>query len=173
MSNKYIIREATESDALQILKHTKKVFNENPNVTAITIDEFNSTVDEEKEWINSHNTQGLLLVAEVNRNIIGMLSFRLSPWKRLSHQGIFEISVQEKFANKGIGTSLIKGLLAWARAVQRIEKISLEVFSNNDRAIQLYKKLGFIEEGRLKNHVKLGSNEYVDDILMSKFIVSS
>ncbi|MBS4219620.1 GNAT family N-acetyltransferase [Bacillus sp. FJAT-49711] len=173
MSNHYLIRKATEGDVLQILKHTKKVISENPNVTGITLNEFTSTLDEEKEWINSHHTQGLLLVAEVNRSIIGLLSFRLSPWKRLCHQGIFEISIQEKFTNKGIGASLIKKLLAWAQANQRVEKISLEVFSNNERAIHLYKRLGFIEEGRLKSHIKLGSNEYVDDVLMSIFIDSS
>ncbi|MBS4197083.1 GNAT family N-acetyltransferase [Lederbergia citri] len=173
MGNNYIIRRATENDAQQILIHTKKVLIENPHVTGITLGEFNPSLDEEKEWINSHNTQGLLLVAEVNSKIIGILSFHLSPLKRLSHQGIFGMSVQEEFANNGIGSSLIRELLAWAKTDQRVEKISLEVFSNNERAIHLYKKLGFTEEGRFKKQVKLDVNEYLDDIVMSKFIVSS
>ncbi|MBW8348785.1 GNAT family N-acetyltransferase [Bacillus sp. IITD106] len=170
MSNNYIIRRAAESDAQQIISHTKKVLKENPDVMGITLGEFNPSLDEEKEWINSHNTQGLLLVAEVNRKIIGILSFHSSPLKRLSHQGIFGMSVQEEFTNSGIGTSLIRELLAWAKKEQRVEKITLEVFSNNERAIHLYKKLGFTEEGRFKKQVKLDANEYVDDIVMSKFI---
>jgi RimJ/RimL family protein N-acetyltransferase len=80
------------------------------------------------------------------------------------------MSIQEQFTNIGIGSSLIKKLLEWAKKDSGIEKISLEVFSNNKRAIHLYTKLGFAEEGRRKKQVKLGPNEYIDDILMSKFI---
>lgn len=170
MKDFLIIRRATENDAEQIILHTKKVLEENSNVMGTTIGEFDLTIDEEKAWITFHFTQGLLLVAEVNETIIGMLSFRLSPRKRFNHQGMFGMSIQEQFTNKGIGSSLIKTMLKWALDDARVEKISLEVFSNNERAIHLYKKLGFTEEGRRKRQVKLGSNEYLDDILMSKFV---
>lgn len=170
MSNNFTIRRAIEDDADQIIMHTKIVLTENPHVMGTTFEEFNTTTEEEKDWINSHNKQGLLLVAEVDGNIIGILSFRISPRKKFSHQGLFGMSIQEKFTNKGIGRSLIKELLEWAKDDNRVEKISLEVFSNNERAIHLYKKFGFTEEGRRKKQAKLGSNEYVDDILMCKFI---
>lgn len=170
MEDTLIIRTAIESDAEQIIIHTKKVLEENPNVIGTTLEEFDITIDEEKDWIEFHNNQGLLLVAEVNKTIIGILSFRLSPRKRFRHQGMFGMSIQEQFTNKGIGRALIKKLLKWAKEDTRVEKISLEVFSNNKRAIHLYTKLGFTEEGRRKRQVKLGPNEYIDDILMSKFV---
>ena len=34
------------------------------------------------------------------------------------------------------------------------------------RAIFLYKKMGFIEEGVLKNNIKVGKGQYIDDIIM-------
>lgn len=170
MSCNVIIRKAIESDADQMIKHTKVVLTENPDVMGTTIEEFNTTSEEEKDWINAHHKQGILLVAEVDGEIIGMLNFRLSPRKKFCHQGIFGMSIQEKFSNKGIGSSLIEKLLEWAKDDPRVEKISLEVFSNNVRAIHLYKKFGFREEGRRLKQAKLGSNEYVDDILLSKFI---
>jgi len=44
------------------------------------------------------------------------------------------------------------------------------VFSTNKRAIALYKKMGFIEEGRKIKEFKMDNNEYVDDVLMYKLV---
>lgn len=170
MSQNYSIRRAIESDAEQIILHTKKVLEENPDFMGTSLEEFNPTIEEEKAWIHSHDKQGLLLVAEVNKTIIGILNFRLSSTKKFSHQGLFGMSIQESFTNQGIGGSLIKELLQWAKKDNRVEKISLEVFSNNNRAIHLYTKLGFTEEGRRIKQAKISPNEYVDDILMSMFL---
>ncbi|GGB63696.1 hypothetical protein GCM10007199_32170 [Fictibacillus barbaricus] len=65
---------------------------------------------------------------------------------------------------------MIKELLKWAKEGQVVEKIYLEVFANNGRAVNLYKKHGFIEEGRKKNHVKHGPDQYEDEIIMSQFV---
>ncbi|HYK72908.1 MAG TPA: GNAT family N-acetyltransferase [Pseudoneobacillus sp.] len=169
MSQNYSIRRAIESDAEQIILHTKKVLEENTDFMGTSLEEFNPTIEEEKAWIHSHSRQGLLLVAEVNKTIIGILNFRLSSTKKFSHQGLFGMSIQESFTNQGIGRSLIKELIQWAKKDNRVEKISLEVFSNNNRAIHLYTKLGFTEEGRRIKQAKISPNEYVDDILMSMF----
>lgn len=170
MEHNIIIRKANESDAEQIIQHTKKVLEESSHFLGTSLEEFNPTIEEEKSWLNSHNLQGLILVAEINKTIFGMLNFRLSTSKKFSHKGSFGMSIQEAYTNKGIGSALIKELIKWAKDDGRVEKISLEVFSNNERAIHLYKKLGFTEEGRLNKNAKLGPNEYVDDILMSIFI---
>ncbi len=70
----------------------------------------------------------------------------------------------------GIGKELIEALLDWAEANPLIEKVSLGVFSTNHRAISLYKRLGFIEEGRKIKEFKMSENEYVDDIIMYKLV---
>lgn len=49
------------------------------------------------------------------------------------------------------------------------EKIELLVRATNARAIHLYSKLGFIEEGRFRNRVRLPDDEFVDDIAMAWF----
>jgi len=51
-----------------------------------------------------------------------------------------------------------------------IKKVCLGVFSNNKRAIHLYKSLGFEEEGCRKHHIRISEDEYFDDILMYKFV---
>ena len=57
----------------------------------------------------------------------------------------------------------------WAEAHPVIEKLCLAVFATNEPAIGLYRKLGFVEEGRRPREVKLAPNQYVDDICMYRF----
>jgi RimJ/RimL family protein N-acetyltransferase len=170
MESKIIIRKGVAGDARQIIQHTKTVLQENPFVMGTAIEEFSVSVEEEREWINSHDEKGLLLVAEAEGQIIGLLNFKRSSHKKFSQNGTFSMSIQEKYTNNGIGSLLLNGLLKWAKKDHKVEKIYLEVFANNDRAIHLYQKLGFLEEGRKKNHVKQGTAEYVDEIIMSQFV---
>ena len=64
----------------------------------------------------------------------------------------------------------MKTIIDWATHHPIIEKLSLAVFSNNTRAIHLYKKFGFKKEGQEINKVKIDTDNYVDNILMCKFI---
>ena len=70
----------------------------------------------------------------------------------------------------GIGRMLVNELLDWAEKNPFIEKVSLGVFSTNYRAISLYKSMGFKEEGRKIKEIRMNENEYIDDILMYKFV---
>jgi RimJ/RimL family protein N-acetyltransferase len=170
LRTKVKIRYGAPSDAEQIILHTKSVLKENPFVMGTALEEFSVSVEDERRRINNHSEKELLLVAEVEGKIIGLLNFKRSFHKKFSHNGSFSMSIQESYTNQGIGSSLIRQLLQWAKEGQVVEKIYLEVFANNERAIHLYKKLGFIEEGRKKNHVKNGPGQYEDEIIMSQFV---
>ncbi|MFD1396998.1 GNAT family N-acetyltransferase [Kroppenstedtia eburnea] len=71
---------------------------------------------------------------------------------------------------KGLGNLLLKEVFAWAEQNLLIEKVSLGVFSTNQSAIVLYKNMGFVEERRKIKEFKLNDNQYIDDILMYKFV---
>lgn len=45
----------------------------------------------------------------------------------------------------------------------------LRVRSTNARAIGLYKKLGFVEEGRFRRRLRLEDGTFVDDVAMAYF----
>jgi RimJ/RimL family protein N-acetyltransferase len=164
------IRRADISDAEQIIAHTKKVLVESSEFLGTSVEEFHPTLEEEIAWIEHHQQHGLLLVAEREQTIIGLLNFRLSTSKKFSHQGMFGMSIQQAYTNQGIGHSLIQQLIEWAKQDSRVEKISLEVFSNNERAIHLYTKLGFVIEGRRVKNARIAPGVYVDDIMMSMFV---
>lgn len=164
------IRSARVDDAASLIEHMKHVFSENPSFYGTAVEEFTMSLKEEEQWIESHLVHGLLLLAEIERQLVGMIHFKPSSSRRFAHQGTLGISVKEEYAGLGIGTRLIEQLLVWAKENHSIEKVTLEVFSNNARGIHLYKKLGFSEEGRLLRNAKLDDGTYVDDIIMSQFV---
>ncbi len=59
-------------------------------------------------------------------------------------------------------------MLEYAQNIDGLEKIELEVFSNNEKGIALYKKYGFEEEGRIKKAF-LVDGKYHDGLIMGLF----
>ncbi len=79
------------------------------------------------------------------------------------------MSVRHDWRDRGIGTALLQALMTWAEEHPLIEKVELSVFADNERAIHLYQKLGFLEEARRLRAFKLGPGQYVDEILLYRF----
>ena len=68
-----------------------------------------------------------------------------------------------------IGDIILENVLTWADNVG-IKKISLNVVNTNTKAINLYKKYGFVEEGVLKNDRFHKDGKYYDTVLMGRLI---
>jgi RimJ/RimL family protein N-acetyltransferase len=66
---------------------------------------------------------------------------------------------------RGVGTALVAASIEWARA-RRLHKLTLGVFPHNQAAIALYRKFGFVEEGRRVRHIRRASGELWDLIEM-------
>ncbi|GAB4139954.1 MAG: GNAT family protein [Bacteroidia bacterium] len=74
----------------------------------------------------------------------------------------------KNFWGKGHGTEACRLVVEYAFSTLNLHKVWLAVFSNNPGAYHIYKKLGFVEEGRLRDHV-FADGQYFDKILMSVF----
>ena len=68
---------------------------------------------------------------------------------RMKHSGELGLSLLKKYWNIGVGKALLVYLIDWAKTDGKLKKINFHVKESNDSGIHLYKKLGFIEEGRL------------------------
>jgi len=169
--SKTIIRTARIEDAEAVLDIQREVVTEKDYFIAVA-EEFNKTAEEHQEWIRKifEHERETMLVAEVDNKVVGWIVFRSQERKRMHHTGSFAIMLQKNYRNQGIGKLLIHELLSWAEQHPVIEKVSLGTFSTNTRAIELYKKLGFVEEGRKIREFKFSDNEYVDDVLMYKLV---
>ncbi len=66
---------------------------------------------------------------------------------------------------KGYGTDAVRTLLAFAFDEMNLRRVHLRVLEYNERAIACYRKLGFSEEGRLRQH-RYKQGRYWDEIVM-------
>lgn len=168
-----MIRLAEEFDAEAIIDirkeiilsaNTTKFFVSSPN-------EIPSNINKEKEKIRKSFGEGnLYIVYEIEGLVVGFLVFNRFAHQRLNHAGSIGMGITDEYTNQGIGTKLIEFLINWAKKQNDLEKICLGVTSVNERAIKVYRRMGFVEEGRQRNQIKYEDGSYGDDILMAYYL---
>ena len=99
--------------------------------------------------------RSMVLVAEINRNIIGSMIILLR--KNILNARIYSFNVHPEHRRKGIGSSLMD------TALDKLEKkgyknITLEVGINNPIAQNLYQSKGFIVDKKLSNYYTNGDD---------------
>jgi len=166
----YIIRQVAEDDAESLIAYSKTVFASTDQVLT-TLEEYTISVADEKTWINniSKNPNSKLLIAELEGRIVGFLFFIGQQKIKIAHVGELGINVHPDYQGLGIGRALMESLIEWAGNHNQIEKIVLQVFATNHKAISLYQSLEFEEEGRFMKAVKQKDGECVDVVQMYLF----
>jgi len=125
------------------------------------------------EAVRSFVRQGLddggvqmLAVAE-SETVVGWCDIWRSPRPGLGHSGVLGVGLLPDYRDRGIGRRLIEETLRAARRA-KLERIELEVYPDNLRAIGLYRKLGFVTEGTKRRASKL-EGVYRDKLFMALF----
>ncbi|PLV59292.1 GNAT family N-acetyltransferase [Thermotoga sp. KOL6] len=164
--NLLLIREANVWDARRLVDYMKEVTSETDFL--ITSPEEVFDVSTEKRYIRMYKNDArkLMLVGEINREIVSVLSFNGFGRKRTKHVGEFGISVKKRYWGLGIGSAMIKSLIDWAKQ-NDFKRIQLEVLKSNERAISLYKKFGFEVEGMKKKAVLKDDGSFEDILIMA------
>ncbi|MDJ1475515.1 GNAT family protein [Bacillus sp. LS15-K4] len=168
-----MIRLAKEVDAESIIDIRKEIILSETTTKFFIVSpkKLPNDIDAEKEKIRKSNEKGnLYIVYEVDSKVVGFLLFNRYELERLRHAGTMGMGIREAYCNQGIGTKLIEFLISWAKEQKGLEKICLGVVSVNDRAIKVYKRIGFVEEGRQKKQIKYEDGTYGDDILMGLYL---
>jgi RimJ/RimL family protein N-acetyltransferase len=79
----------------------------------------------------------------------------------------FGISIGEKDVwNRGYGTEALRAICDFGFGALRLERIELEVYVDNSRAIRSYEKAGFRHEGRLR-HAHFSEGRHFDVLVMA------
>lgn len=112
---------------------------------------------------------GRYIVAEQDGKIVGHALLDPMPLEAISHVFRLTIVVHPSYLGQGIGMALMKDLMNWAKQNPGVEKIELLVRATNLRAIRMYSKLGFMEEGRFKKRIRLADGDFIDDLAMAWF----
>lgn len=103
-----------------------------------------------------------------SKNSIGIISLINIDYRNQKCEMGRVLIGDKKFRGKGIGLDIGTLLVNYAFNHLNMRKIYCEVFADNTAALSLYKKLGFVEEGLLKEHI-YKNGQFKDIIVMAKF----
>ena len=123
--------------------------------------------DDFRPIYNNLIQQNVKYIYADDRQKIGM--FKLIPFTYRSNHVVYlgGLAIDPEFSGKGEGAKMIKEIKAFA-AEKGFLRIELSVAVTNEKAIQLYTKSGFQQEGILKKYTHLKhKNLFIDEILMS------
>jgi RimJ/RimL family protein N-acetyltransferase len=87
---------------------------------------------------------------------------------RRSHVAELGITVSAQHRDRGLGTAMVEDLCAQSPRLG-VRRVVLRVFSNNERAQQVYRNCGFVECGRIPGMVRY-RGEDVDEVWMTRTV---
>jgi len=113
--------------------------------------------------------RNIFLAAEVDGKLVGYARCEGFKLSRYRHKADFGICILKEYWGYGIGNVLLEHILINAESAG-VTKISLEVLQTNEKAIYLYKKYGFVEEGLLIHDRIHKDGNYYNTIMMGKIL---
>jgi L-phenylalanine/L-methionine N-acetyltransferase len=109
------------------------------------------------------------LVACADTELVGQLGLHTFPHApRRRHVGQLGMVVRDDWQGKGVGTALMQAAVDLADKWLNLERLELDVYTDNEAAVRLYKKFGFVIEGTLVRFA-FRDGRYVDAYMMARF----
>ena len=169
LGREIVLRNARLDDAEALIKYLKVTSVETPYLIREP-DEISLTMEDEGKFIQTKidDDKELMLLAFVNGKHVGNCSLmKLASYKRYSHRCDVAIALYKEYCGCGIGKAMLQTVLDVAKEVG-FEQAELEVMAENEKAIALYEKLGFMKYGTFPNNMKYADGKYMDAYWMMK-----
>jgi RimJ/RimL family protein N-acetyltransferase len=166
------IRAIRETDSEQFLL-LSKVLDEETQFMMLEPGERTTTIEEQTQRIRNVLSQDnqMIFVVEHENQLVGFLAALGGNYRRNYHCVHIVIGIGKNFVGQGIGKQLFNVLEKWATD-HKIHRLELTVMSHNKRAIHLYQKMGFENEG-IKHDSLLVNGKYVDEYYMARILNQS
>lgn len=164
--NHILIRDARPEDAEALLIYLKQIGGET-QFLAIDEEGLPLSVEEEQNYLRTLQHSELskdLLALSANGEILGNAAIKGFTKERMKHMASVAVSVKKDHWSQGVGSALMQHMIDFAKT-QSIEVITLEVLSDNQRAIALYEKFGFVKFGHLDKFFKIAGRYYGADYM--------
>src|SRR5262245_52882733 len=112
---------------------------------------------------------GVQMLAVTSQDVVvGWCDIIRNPMEGFRHVGRLGMGIIPDYRGQGVGKRLTVETIRAAREAG-IERVELDVFASNERAIALYRKLGFVTEG-IKRRARKLDGHYDDNVFMALFV---
>lgn len=101
-----------------------------------------------EKWVEDDRGD-LLIVAERGGEVVGTAGLHTTgPAMRRRHVMYLGISVAADAQRQGVGSALMQAMVDYADRWAQVLRLELQVYADNAPAIALYRRFGFVVEGR-------------------------
>jgi RimJ/RimL family protein N-acetyltransferase len=152
----WVIRPSRDEDAPELAALIDAVAAEGEFIVAVPGEP--ETMEQTARLVSIVLEGGVSLSLEVDGALAGNVMVHRRAGRHYRHVADMAILVSNEHRGAGFGRMLVEMAIAWCRAVG-LTKLSLQVFTNNERAIALYRSLGFAEEGVARREVRMPSGD--------------
>lgn len=165
-----LLRNATEDDAELLIEYLK-ITNGETRFLVREPEEITVTVEQEKEFIQRQKEAegNIMLLGFLDGKFVGNCALNGFGRFRFRHRVSLGIALYQEFTGMGIGKVMLETLIDLAKEMG-YEQLELEVVADNERAIALYKKMGFEICGTTPNAMKYKDSTYADEHKMIKYL---
>jgi RimJ/RimL family protein N-acetyltransferase len=120
----------------------------------------------DKRWIDERHEDSAWFAIDVDAELIGICGLHsIDHYQQLAEVGI---RIGLDWRGKGFGQDAVRTLVAYGFRHLNLAKISLRVLADDERAVGAYRKVGFVEEGRLRAHAWYDGTRH-DELVMAVF----
>lgn len=161
-----ILRDPEKEDASAILEYLRTVGGESDNLL-FGKNGVPFTVAQEEKLIEEMNRDegSFMVIGEVKGEIVSLANLVTPKRARIAHNAEIALSVRKDHWNQGVGRAVMTELIDFARRHPGIHNVHLGVKKENEAAIHLYEKMGFVKTGSHKDYFQIDGVFY-DLVLM-------
>ena len=159
----YTIRRAQSDDYEAVCK----IF-EGPKAIGGTLQLPFPSVDVWRKRLAEPTEGSFSLLACVKDEVVGQLGLHTFPnLPRRRHVGELGMAIRDDWQGRGAGSALLQAAVDFADKWLNLSRLELDVYTDNQPAIALYKKFGFVIEG---THHRFAYRDggYVDAYMMAR-----
>lgn len=143
------LRNGTESDGQLVVDNFNLTHSETDYLLTYP-DENSFNVEQESQFLKekAESEREIELLAIVDSVIVGTAGIEAIGTKyKVRHRAEFGISVVKKYWGLGIGKALLTSCIECAKTAG-YNQLELKVVAENERAVSMYERAGFVECGR-------------------------
>ncbi len=165
-----LLRSAEVSDAKIMLDYLHATYQETPYLLQDVQEADRISLEKEERFLENrlNSSNSIMIAGFIDGEHVGNCSFQPAGFAdRVAHRCSMGIAMYLKYAGQGIGALFMEELMKQARACG-YEIMELEVVEGNERAMRLYKKMGFEVIGLRKRAIRYRDGSYAGEYLMQR-----
>ena len=164
-SSDFSIRPSSPADADGVWYCLDSVARERRHIAMVEP----PTLEEVRSFLCTLAERGVIqFVALAGSQVVGWCDVTRKPIEGFRHSAVLGMGLLERYRGRGLGSALLRAVLAEARS-RDLSRIELEVYTSNQPAIAVYERVGFRREG-IKRSARILDGEVKDILCMALLI---